>query len=270
MFKVSICSQCQKELPSLAEMKFCPFCGTPINGNTKDDSALESFTDNRDGEIYKLVKIGKQIWMAENLRYNPKTNDVVAYDNEENNVKHYGRLYSYTSIKRDNVIPKGFCLPSEEDIMQLLDFVRTNNNDEGTGTSLKAVKGWKYWSQKPSDYQINFSGIMDAIKNVSEKANLENAFNYSDISKHAQNALNDYDSKYNNLNGTDRFNFRALPAGHAYGNDYYDGLGTETVFWVDHNFRLSLSLNRIDCGFDRIPDVSGLKYSIRCIKDEFW
>ena len=54
-----------------------------------------TFTDARDGETYRTVKIGGQTWMAENLRF--KADGCFAPDNDEANVKKFGRLYTWTT-----------------------------------------------------------------------------------------------------------------------------------------------------------------------------
>lgn len=73
--------------------------------------------DKRDNKYYKTVKIGSQVWMAENLAFNYGSG-CWAYDNDQSNVTKYGYLYNWETAK--NVCPTGWHLPSKAEFETLI------------------------------------------------------------------------------------------------------------------------------------------------------
>ncbi len=94
------------------------------NGN----SVFTTFTDTRDGQVYKTIKVGAQTWFAENLRYDVVNNWL--YGNDANNLTTYGRLYDWNTAR--TACPNGWHLPSKHEWLTLIhtlggDTVQLNN-----------------------------------------------------------------------------------------------------------------------------------------------
>lgn len=192
-----------------------------------------SFTDARDGETYRTVKIGGQVWMAENLRYNAE--DSYPAGNDESNVKKFGRLYKWTTALG---IPAIFSEQSPANDMEMYRKIKADNY-QGI-----APEGWHIPSSKEWEQLMN---------------NLDSKSNGSELR-----------SKCVWLEpGTDTLGFFALPAGYRFDNGSFCQFGKRARFWckdeygLTNAYRMSLT--------DESMDIEGVyrsdALSVRCVKN---
>jgi uncharacterized protein (TIGR02145 family) len=191
-----------------------------------------------EGNVYKIITIGTQVWMAENLKTRSFSNgDLIgsttpatlnfsgenspeyqwAYSGDESNVALYGRLYTWDVITDSrNLCPTGWHVPSNAEWITIYSYVLGGT----IGGKLKET-GTSHW-KSPNSGATNESG------------------------------------------------FTALPGGYhsSFGN--FDNLGTMGTWWstteVDHNDAIVFSLSY----GDNYPDLGGHGkggYSVRCVRD---
>jgi len=128
---------------------------TPSSSSTtvvlENGIAKTLFTDERDGKIYKSVKIGKQTWMAENLNYAAEGricyDDCTAYGGiyywatAMDLLSTYNTLSYKASVKHQGICPAGWHLPSDAEWTTLKNFIGDN-----AGIKLKAKSGWNSYN----------------------------------------------------------------------------------------------------------------------------
>ncbi len=126
--------------------------------------------DPRDNQDYRVIKIGDQVWMAENLNF--KTSSSFCYENEDSYCSKYGRLYSWAaavdkpesecgsgvtcSLPSGNVqgvCPPGWHLPTEAEWNILLTEVGA------AGTMLKSHTGWEHLDDDNASDAYGFSAL---------------------------------------------------------------------------------------------------------------
>lgn len=88
----------------------------------KVESGIEtgSFIDKRDKQTYAWVKIGTQVWMAENLNY-VKRKKGWCYSDNPSNCPVYGRLYDWEMALE--ICPEGWHLPEDKEWNVLINYL---------------------------------------------------------------------------------------------------------------------------------------------------
>ena len=101
----------------------------------EQSSSGSRFTDPRDRQTYRTVKIGNQTWMAQNLNY--ETGNSWCYDNAPSNCQQYGRLYDWETAK--TACPSGWHTPTNDEWDVL---VNTVGGEDSAGILLKSKTDW--------------------------------------------------------------------------------------------------------------------------------
>jgi uncharacterized protein (TIGR02145 family) len=215
-----------------------------------DNKKYGTFTDPRDQHVYKTVKIGNQIWMAENLKTtkyrdgrdilnvtsniqwsNLSTGAYCYYDNLESIRNSYGLLYNWFAVNKEGIAPSGWHVPTTEDWTILVNYLIANGyNYDGSkdidllAKSLASNKGWV------------ISGIVGTPG---------------------------ADSQENNSS-----EFDALPGGFRNAKGEFTGIGKFGYWWSSNSTkdygRIILG-NKKDLGYSSNGKQCGI--SVRCIKD---
>lgn len=174
--------------------------GCTDNDLLQEKSAVMTYgtMKDQDSNTYKTIKIGTQVWMAENLRTTRYSDGTLipnvaddktfhylttaascTYNNENANSETYGRLYNWYAVSSSRrIAPDGWHVPTESDWAKLSDFL---GGDKVAGGKLKET-GISHWS-----------------------------------------ALN--------IGASDMFGFRALPAGTRAEEGQFSFLGTAGYWW---------------------------------------
>lgn len=150
--------------------------------------ADSTMTDSRDGKVYKTVKIGNQIWMAENLNF--EEDNSYCYNDSAKYCTKYGRLYTWAAA--DRACPDGWHLPTIDEFETLF---ATIGGQSTAGKKLKSTSGWnndgngtddfgftalptgiRYGKDKYYNYEGHHANFWSSIKNGSDSAEYVNMF----------------------------------------------------------------------------------------------
>jgi uncharacterized protein (TIGR02145 family) len=210
-----------------------------------------------DGNVYQTVKIGNQVWMAENLRVTrfndgtaiPLDTSTVTWNNDTtpkycfynnttsaDSIKKYGALYNWYAVNTGKLAPVGWHVPtdSEWEVMQCYLVINGYNYDGTTDTTNNNIA--KSLAAKTDWYTYPTPGTIGC-----------------DLTK-------------NNNSG-----FSALPGGYRYYDGYFNFQSNNGGWWSTTDYNASFAWFRdLYYGGDVLgeyPTNKGCGISVRLVRD---
>jgi uncharacterized protein (TIGR02145 family) len=203
-----------------------------------------------DGNVYRTVTIGAQVWMAENLKAihyrngddipnvtngttwsGLSTGAYCEYNNDVNNVAVYGRLYNWYAVSDSrDIAPTGWHVPSDAEWKQLEMYLGMSQAQADSSGSRGTTEGG----------QMKEVGITHWLGP--------------------------------NTGATNESGLSALPSGYRYSNGTCGGLGSYAVFWSTTEYLTICAWVRDLIYDDSVVhrDIFDLKqsgFSVRCVKN---
>ena len=242
----SVASSSSSSAASSSSVEVLPPCKT----ETEDNCEYDTLTDDRDGQTYKTVKIGDQVWMAENLNYadSTKTPSLLGrswcYNDSSKYCEKYGRLYTWAAA---------------------IDSVALYDGDYG------ADCGYGKSCMLPL---VKVQGICPNGWHLPETTEWSTLFDEVGGRLTAGKVLKSQTGWYNDGNGIDAVGFTALPGGDRDNYGKFSGAGgCYANFWTATNGSdLEAYYVNMSCSYGDYAhpnDKSGKYYghSVRCVKD---
>ena len=235
----SVCEDCDDESSSSSssvKSSGSVTLVTPCKTKTEDNCEYGELVDDRDGQTYRTVQIGDQVWMAENLNF--ETDESVCYNDSVEYCDKYGRLYTWAAAM------------------------------DSAGMWTTNGKGCGYRETCSPTYPVR--GVCPEGWHLPSKAEWETLFNAVGGESTAGKVLKSTSGWDDNGNGTDTFGFSALPAGNRDYGGSYNGEGDDAHFWSSTEYDSSFAFNMFlgyNFNYAFLFNFKYYGFSVRCLQD---
>jgi uncharacterized protein (TIGR02145 family) len=255
-------------------------CTLLISSACKDNEDInpqnetsDSFTDSRDGTVYKTVSIGDQVWMAENLRYLPSVVPATEGSTSTSTPYYYVLGYNGTDVSAAKESPRF------EDYGVWYNWAAAmegagSSNANPSGIQGACPDGWHI----PSDEEWN--ELINYLANNGYNYDGSNGGEGEKIGKALADTISWRNSSIEGAVGNDDYpelrnksGFSALPGGNRDADGYFSSLGetyngtwwSSTEEGADRAYKLYISYARPRA--DKTTSNKAVGANCRCVKD---